>query len=547
MPPRLSPLRKAYDVLPDRLSPTLPPNIRASLGARADGRSSSSAKAPPSPSRKNGKLTPLPTANGVKKHKSPVPKNGFRASSNSPGAQADSLDEKKLPTPPRSSGARGDTAAHSLVVKLRFRSSLRDHLRKMSVISNTKAARETPSWSRHDPSDGRVTPDRASKPSTTRDEGNAADRRTGKGVAQKIRPADRAEDKPPVSEKRARPAEEDVAEPAAKRAKPPDATDPKLAPSTPVQHPARSPDRSQKMQPATPTSRKDLRAVAMKRTLSNDSTTHTTPTRSTTPAVNGHAFVPQGATRPPSSQPSSKTAAQQSWEAEQRRLESLGRELKHAAEAESKTSSSSTSSSSSAAAATAASSPESKLAAVKALESLIAYLLAFTCADEAAHAAADPRQQPPSPKPWRTLAGFFSFVKRHCAPFPPLAGLAAMLGLAFASHILALAEASPVDAPALLEAAVLARRCAVDLDARLDVDALAATFPRAWEGRARGPPSAADAALSVAGLLRGAYKLPVGMQTLPVRAARAGRAMLGEWVLAQGLEYRLRSLGPRAE
>ena len=210
----------------------------------------------------------------------------------------------------------------------------------------------------------------------------------------------------------------------------------------------------------------------------------------------------------------------------------LGRELKHAASAHLKTLSMPHSDPT-------APLNEQKLAAIKSLESLLAYILAFICSDEAA-TAADPKMNPPI-KNWRTLHGFFGFVKRNCEAFPLLLGIACWLGVVFNAHILDLAAQHPAEGPnrdSILETQAMMQRAANDAEVKLDVDMLQSSFPRSWEGRTKG--NLEVHRLEPGKGFEGRYKLPVGLQTCPLRAARAGYAMLDEWVSAQdGVGYGL--------
>ena len=328
------------------------------------------------------------------------------------------------------------------------------------------------------------------------------------------------------AEKRSLPSEQiDAAQPAMRK-KAPDALEIRKEPSTPAQPPLESPSiqsSAQKSQQITPSNaRKDLlSAAAMRREQSQDSNINTPSARANTPTINGQtssSLQANGISRAPSSQPSNKTPLQQAWETEQKRLETLGRELKHAAQAHLK-----------------ASSPEPKLAAVKALESLLAYVLAFTCADEAA-LAADPKQ-PPSSRPWRSMAGYFGFVKHNCEPFPLLSGLASMLGMMFNARILALASQSSAEVQRndLADVFALLQRSASDMDAKLNKDIIRQSFPQTWKQHTEG--AARSASLTKPGEFTGEFTLPVGVQTAPYEAARAGYAMLCEWLAQQKLGY----------
>lgn len=605
LPPRLSPLQvpTAEETLPARLSPTIPANMLATLKAREHLHSSSSDSSVPSSAIKNGKLTPGTTADrSAGKHKSPIPRNAFRANSSSPAVRARTPDLSQDDVITAGKAPKATTQdVHSLVVKLKYRKQRRDDIRRiLNMRPRSNVSLTTPA----------VYEPEAEKPSIRRRDPNA------KGVAQKVGPAvkKRVVEKAPVAEKRLPPTkradgftvgeegeegvrsgkldeapsgrvqptanltatgqetevggkEPGVREPATKepatkslltnRKKAPAALDTKKDPSTPMQPDLLSPaviSSTHKSQQVTPTMRKDhlsIASVAMQRELSGggggDSNVNTPSAKSSnTPMANGttHTSQPNGVVKPPSSQPdqasqpSSKTPRQQAWETEQKRLETLGRELKHAATAHLKslaiTHSSPTGPSN-----------EQKLAAVKSVESLLAYILAFTCADEAALAADPPMN--PSIKTWRSLLGFFNFVKRNCKDFPLLLGLTCQLGVVFNARIIDITLHYPSERPAgrdiTMETYASLSKNAADAETNLDVDALQDHFPRSWKLRAKGPLLGAQDKLVGPKDFAGEYKLPIGVQTPPLRAARAGYAMLEEWIgreLGGGYEMRLK-------
>ncbi|KAK5131343.1 hypothetical protein LTR08_001009 [Meristemomyces frigidus] len=322
-------------------------------------------------------------------------------------------------------------------------------------------------------------------------------------------------------------------EPSAKRKKVPDTIETKMEPSTPVQPDLLSPvatlSSTQKSQQVTPCIRKDHLAVSMTTAREQPAgSTGNTPSAisSSTPITNDlPTSQPNGIPKPLSSQPSNKTPKQQAWEDEQKRLEALGRELKHAATAHLKSHPTTNS--------------EQTLAAVKLLESLLAFTLAFICADEAAFAA-DPKQAP-SIKYWRSMHGFFGLVRHHCEAFPLLMGLACQLGVIFNARILDLLLLYPserLSKDIAMETYGALAKNAADGEMRLDVDVLAEQFPKTWKGRAKGAggPERAGAPADFGG----EYKLPIAMQVTPLRAARAGYALLEEWIGKEGVEYEMK-------
>ncbi|KAK0939927.1 hypothetical protein LTR29_008529 [Friedmanniomyces endolithicus] len=325
-----------------------------------------------------------------------------------------------------------------------------------------------------------------------------------------------------------------------KRKKIPDAIETSRTPSTPIRPDLQSPflqTSTQKSQQVTPTFRKDhLSAVAMTRDISTDGNVHTpsSGSSSTPVAINSITSQPNG----PSTK-AARTATQQAWEAEQLRLDTLGRELKHAATAHLAKLKLVPSDPS-------IPTPDQRLAAVKSLESLLAYTLSFTSADEAS-LAADPPQSL-STRYWRTLHAFFPYVKHNCEAHPLLQGLACHLAVVISAHILDVVQQYPFGKQQTLQELMAEThatlfKSAREAEAKLDCDGLAAQFPRSWERRARVLPASVTGSSGEAtapGVFAGGYKLPLGVQSSPLRAARAGYAMLEEWMGREGVEYELK-------
>ncbi|KAK0825407.1 hypothetical protein LTR73_006953 [Friedmanniomyces endolithicus] len=324
-----------------------------------------------------------------------------------------------------------------------------------------------------------------------------------------------------------------------KRKKIPEAIETSRTPSTPIRPDLQSPflqTSTQKSQQVTPTFRKDhLSAVAMTREISTDGNVHTPSSgASGTPVtINGVTSQPNG----PSTK-AARTATQQAWEAEQLRLDTLGRELKHAATAHLAKLKLVPSDRNTPA-------PDQKLAAVKSLESLLAYTLSFTSADEASLAAEPPQSL--STRYWRTLHAFFPYVKHNCEAHPLLLGLACHLAVVISAHILDVVQQYPSGKQQTMQELVAEThatlfKSAREAEAKLDCDGLAKQFPRSWEKRARVLPASGTASgeATAPGVFAGGYKLPLGVHTSPIRAARAGYAMLEEWMGREGVEYELR-------
>ncbi len=132
---------------------------------------------------------------------------------------------------------------------------------------------------------------------------------------------------------------------------------------------------------------------------------------------------------------------------------------------------------------------------------------------------------------------FFHFVKKSCEPFPELLGVACWLAVSFNSRILELATLGNVlSREHLVETQAAMLKAAREGELKLDVDATQAAFPKTWKGRTKG--LGGDEKLDLQKGLKGAYGLPIGVQTSPIRAARAGWAMLNEWVEGrQGVKH----------
>ena len=201
LPPRLSPLE--VPSMPTRLSPTLPTNIAATLKAREHLRSSSSDNSAPSSATKNGTLTPSLKPEGITKHKSPIPRNGFRASS-SPAVRSDAEDKAKPPTSSAPQHAKTPELSKdeekvvgralkakqsdkpSLLVKLKYKRQQRDDIRRILNMRPRPKSSPTPhpaATAVSTPKPVDEEPPKSDKPVTRRRDPNA------KGVAQRVGPA----------------------------------------------------------------------------------------------------------------------------------------------------------------------------------------------------------------------------------------------------------------------------------------------------------------------------------------------------------------------
>lgn len=534
LPPKLSPIAKQS--FPSRLSPTLPENIAKTLKAREHYRSTSrSSDISVSATARN--LTPPRDSKNNAIKRSPI--NGFRANSSSPAVHSDAGDRGHQPASAPAKRKAYDSGAESmdeiavntkkaeplapakLVVRFKIKKSLRERWRNLLKLPPRPAKSEST-----DPS-----VDRTVRQSSVSDARHREQRDTSaKGVAQNLGPKKKAngdmkDSKTADRERKGTLTDESESdEPPAKKRKPPPES-PELKrerpPSTPDKSSISSPSAVNKTTSTPGNMRKDLLSVSMKRDQSTDSNINTPSISHSSPpdATSATAHGPNGTSKAPTSQqPSTKTPKQAAWEAERDRLEILGRELKHAATAHLTARSDSQSSS------TTQSSKDPKLAAIESVESLLAYILAFHSDDESHHAA-DPRL-PPSPRRWRTLQQYYGFVKRNCDTFPALLGLVCQLGVIFNARILDIAAQNRSDGPSretLLDTSAMMMRAATEGERLLGLDKVRKGFPKAWEEQKKG-----------------GYDLPIGLQTPALRAARAGWAVLDQWVKKEGVEYELK-------
>jgi hypothetical protein len=566
VPPKLSPLHDVPQTpehfeMPPRISPDLPDNISASL-RMADGESITVSRT----NRKRGEER-SEGVNGVvtTKGKNAEQISSQRARSKSPERRVTdssslnaSVNDSVHEVPEDAQELPDGKKRNSLVAKIKFKKARKEDVQRILKLPARPDKRFASPSSPPTPSDVEdnvepVSTQKASS-STTAETTDKTDqeRRSGKGVAQKIGPAfKKAEEKRPVAEKRPRaePAADPTenSEPSAKRKrvddtapeppskkrqpdvaasqsaskkKAPGALDLKKAPSTPMPPAVPSPAMSsvQKTQLMTPVGRKDH--LHPKRDASAESQIDTPSGHSNTPSDHMRTSQPNG-TKPPSSNPQpTKAPTSQAWGDEQKRLEKLGRDLKHAASDLLNNKPNSTS---------------RRTGAAKSLESLFCYLLAFTCSDRAA--LADNKNIPM--RSWRSLTPFCSFVAKATQDFSALNGLNSSLSVVIHAHILDIAARYPSEGPSrdsLIELSGALHKAAVAADENLDIDTVMATFPKTWAGRSK------TVVTELGGeprklLQGGGYRLPLGVQTDALQATRAGLAMLKEWLAKEGVEY----------
>ena len=558
MPPKLSPLRYEPEVLdifelPPRLSPELPANIDAALKATK----TKHAIRPERDERVEGRRPVGSKALAISRNKSPEDRDRTRARSRSPEASIE-VQSASADTPAEPSTTSAEKRIPSLITRIKFRKARKEDVQRILKLPARPDKNLTASHSTLESSDDEDAAEHDRREATSK-VGDKTDevRRSGKGVAQKIAPlSKKADEKRATAEKRPRRESTtenvDDTEPLVKRKRvnddvpdqlvkkkqaesgssqqppskknPPAALDLKKAPSTPVPPPAPSPavPTKQKSHMVTPVTRKDL--LHPRREVSTDSQVETPPAPSSTPSEQKRSSQPNGTTaKPPSSIPPAKVATSQAWDAEQKRLERLGRELKHGASD------------------LLSNKPNSRArrtAAAKSLESLFCYLLAFTCSDRDALVA---NQNVPI-RGWRSLPPFCSFVGRTTQEFPALNGLAPSLTVVIHARILEIAAQFPNEGPSrdsLLELSGALHKAALHADEHLDIDTVITAFPKTWAARSKTslPTPSQSEFGEPKKLLQGAYRLPLGVQTDPLQAARAGVALLKEWIAKEGLDY----------
>jgi hypothetical protein len=573
VPPKLSPLHDAPQTpeaweMPPRISPDLPDNISASL-RMADGDNITVSRT----SKKRGEERSEGMNGGVAgKGKSTEQNSSQRARSKSPERGAaeqsslhasteDAVDEAPADAQELPDGKK----RNSLVAKIKFKKARKEDVQRILKLPARpdKRMTSTPSPMSSDEEDTvEPAPTQKASSSSTSKTADKTDqeRRSGKGVAQKTGPASKkAEDKRPVAEKRPRaeptadPTEnpepsakrkkvdDAVPEPPSKKRQPdvaasqtvskkkaPGALDLKKAPSTPMPPAVPSPAVSsvQKSQLMTPVGRKDH--LHPKRDASADSQVDTPSGHSNTPSDHTRTSQPNGtSSKQPSSNPHpTKAPTAQAWADEQKRLEKVGRDLKHAASDLLNNKPNATS---------------RRTGAAKSLESLFCYLLAFTCSDRAA--LAENKNIPM--RSWRSLPPFGSFVAKATQDFAALNGLHSSLSVVIHMHILDIAARYPNEGPSresIIDLSGALHKAAMAADENLDIDTLMTTFPKTWAGRSKSV--VVESGGEPKKLLQaGGYKLPLGVQTDALQATRAGLAMLKEWLAKEGVEYEFKLVG----
>ncbi|KAL1636934.1 hypothetical protein SLS56_001031 [Neofusicoccum ribis] len=306
-----------------------------------------------------------------------------------------------------------------------------------------------------------------------------------------------------VADKRPRAIDDVSADaPPPKRARAPSNLDLDKKPRTPVPPSTQSPSVSSKSipKPQYLTPRKEGKSTGMTRTISNDSNGVTS-----TPAASGD--TPSDA-KGPTSGINGRPSDINVWNIHSRKLNDLGRRLKHEAQA-----------------------------------------------------LCDPRSQPSLRDPdfngnWRTIFPLFRFFKNNCQEFPHIEGLRLQIGAIICARIATLVAQRPPQAGADDKNALTTDKAlsimseniqtmatlVAESRSKLSFEDIRSEYPKTWDRRARGIDVESDPRSwekLEPGSLEGNYNLPLGVDTSPVQAVRMGVAFLEEWMSKENVDYKL--------
>ncbi|KAK7524794.1 hypothetical protein IWZ03DRAFT_33523 [Phyllosticta citriasiana] len=533
LPRLLSPILSPHaQGLPPLLSPTLPDEIEAELSKRAvEERRTNRQKengSNPSHDAKLGRPPQMSPARG---------KNGLAAGDDEPPTKI----SKTHLTNDATKSTHTEEKRRRLIVTLRYGRKRRQDVERYL----------------------RLPPNRKNRP---KEHGVAED-----SESEKPRKADYVKTKEPLSkeaprkaiaqaaEKRPRGADDGHLEARPpKRPRAPSNLDLDKKPWTPIPPSQQSPSLSQKSsaqknQYLTP--RKELKAASMIRSVSNES--------------NGIVVTPgQAASTPsdikgPTTSVNGKASEAQIWGTHSKRLNELGRRIKHETQALSQP-----------VGKQAPPLKDRKRAAVMSIECILTYMAAYFCQDYRVHLLNHPNTN----ENWRTMLPLFRYFKSGCQSFPVLEGLRLQLG-AIISHRVATVVAqqsasstghdgekdkesqgssfggpgSTIHMSADKALAVMSENVKFlgtmlgESRGKLSIDDLIDHFPRTWDGRTRqNDPDSGPNVLDMSkweqlppGNLEGPYFLPLGVETTPVQAVRMGLVFLDEWMKREGVDYKL--------
>ncbi|KAI9657109.1 MAG: hypothetical protein M1821_003275 [Bathelium mastoideum] len=320
-----------------------------------------------------------------------------------------------------------------------------------------------------------------------------------------------------TAEKRLRPTEDsNVPERSNKRLKVPLAPDVQHESSTPlapsVKSPTSNPPSAQKLHN---TPHKGPKSIIMQRIGSTESV-HTPHGSVQTPPASSVQPEQVNQKRDPGLE-----SNRQIWKAENARLSKLGAMLKHSAENKD-----------------GKGEKNSKVAAVKMLESFLCFLLAFVCNDNAQRVY----NQPPALKEntWLSLQKFALMALQWAKPYPHLYGLAQQLVVVLHSHIATLAVRIPTNQwlnPSMLaETMAQLQHAAASGAHRLPIQELTEKYPQTCKKAVdyitqidHGKPEDYS----------GEYTIPLSVQSTPLQAVRFGVVFLKEWLQLEKLSYEL--------
>ena len=389
----------------------------------------------------------------------------------------------------------------------------------------------------------------------------------------KTKPVDEKLLAPRSVDKRRRPEDDnDIPEPASKRHKHPESLDLSSKPHTPIRPPIVSPVLSQHGSASKPhlsTPKRDLKSTAMRRIGSSEGDVKTPlgAVQGSTPVATSAPDRINREGRSTSSASSSNLDAVGgdrvvALKVEQNKYASLGRNLKHTVQKLLTSGSDFTNDT-----------PALKQSAAIAFEALLAFILSFVLNDEVKRSYG----APPDAAAWRTLLGFFSYVKSVTQLYSPLRGFVHQLeGVcrdtitlydaqrlerdSFLNSVLDENRPSTANSnPALSPSAVEKGKAKIDFVkfrgehadnlrvaqqtwqvgySKLPIRDLQRLFPKTWAKGADLPGLGKGRDEIVVGKYReGSYYLPLGPASTGMEAVRAGWCMLEEWCSREGVKW----------
>lgn len=553
LPPLLSPTYlPSHHHLPPILSPTLPASIEEELaklpaGKRAVSSTPSSAEKkpraapavqPPAPAVKDAEhgstprgLAQVLNSQGFAKSRAPI---SVKDAEKSIRAAVAGTNHATKPA------AAAEKPPKRLIVKLKYSKRSRKTIESLLRFPGGSAARKRAEAQARKERDARTDSEserpikkvKTAEPETKREPPAAAKHAVSKEVPPKEAAPKSVHPKPMHAAKRPPPDDPPQSEPPAKKPKPPPSQSDRR-PQTPTQavpSPAAAASaRSSAQKPASSqllTPRKDIKSSTMSRTISSESA-NATPNRSDTPL--SKTASNESTLKAPTSAPlvNGKASESQNWNVMSRRLNELGRKLKH--------------SSSSLLQKEPVSSQNRKLSAVQSLECILCYMAAYYCADLRRKIE---RRPPEVDQDWKTLVPLWRFIGRSLRDYPHLEGLRMVLGGVLCARIVRLvAERKPDEGSAkvMAEHAIFAEQHLLEAYRLLSLPTLLKEFPSTWKAGTQtdAPMAASDSAIAESGALPEGFTLPIAGHSSPLQAVRFGMRVLREWMRREGVEYEL--------